>query len=308
MPRKLVTASAIEPVSLAQAKQHLRIDSASLTDDLTPEYTIKPASYGVATTTGAKVDVLGYSGLVVLEAGVCAGTVNVHLEESDDDVTWTDVTDGVFAQVTSANDEDTFSLEYIGLKRYVRAVAVVAGAASVFGVTVVKKGSVYSEDALIESLIVAAREYVETFTKRALITQTWKHYLSEWPSKDEVLMPLGNLQSVASVKYKDTAGTQTTWDTSDYIVDTESVPGRIVPAYGKSWPTTTLYPVNPIEIQFVCGYGSTAASVPQSIRNAMLLLIGHWYLNREAVIVGSISKELEFTVSSLLQPYRLYGW
>ncbi len=62
---------------------------------------------------------------------------------------------------------------------------------------------------------------------------------------------------------------------------------------------------------------ATAAEVPEgdetalvlndSIRAAMLLMVGHWYENREAVIVGSISSELPLAVECLLHPYREYG-
>lgn len=45
----------------------------------------------------------------------------------------------------------------------------------------------------------------------------------------------------------------------------------------------------------------------EDIDTAILLLIGHWYTNREAVLIGSTSKQLEFTIESLLQPYRIYG-
>ncbi|WP_145491348.1 MULTISPECIES: head-tail connector protein [Yersinia] len=45
----------------------------------------------------------------------------------------------------------------------------------------------------------------------------------------------------------------------------------------------------------------------EDIETAMLLLIGHWYTNREAIVIGVTSKQLEFTVESLLQPYRIYG-
>ncbi|HDL8117429.1 TPA: phage gp6-like head-tail connector protein [Yersinia enterocolitica] len=45
----------------------------------------------------------------------------------------------------------------------------------------------------------------------------------------------------------------------------------------------------------------------EDIDTAILLLIGHWYTNREATVIGVTSKQLEFTVDSLLQPYRIYG-
>ncbi|HEJ8017757.1 TPA: phage gp6-like head-tail connector protein [Serratia marcescens] len=43
------------------------------------------------------------------------------------------------------------------------------------------------------------------------------------------------------------------------------------------------------------------------VRTAMLLLIGHWYANRETVNIGNITSELPFATQALLQPYRIYG-
>lgn len=43
--------------------------------------------------------------------------------------------------------------------------------------------------------------------------------------------------------------------------------------------------------------------VPESIKIAVLLLVGHYYANREAVTFGTPSK-IPFGVESLLWPYR----
>ncbi|MBK0032745.1 phage gp6-like head-tail connector protein [Erwinia sp. S43] len=43
------------------------------------------------------------------------------------------------------------------------------------------------------------------------------------------------------------------------------------------------------------------------IRVAMLLLIGHWYENREGVTVGVTATTVPLAVDALLQPYRIYG-
>jgi hypothetical protein len=56
------------------------------------------------------------------------------------------------------------------------------------------------------------------------------------------------------VKYTDTDDDETTFSSSYYSVDTDDEPGRIVLDYGQSWPSVALSPLNPIEVQFVCGY------------------------------------------------------
>jgi len=119
-----------------------------------------------------------------------------------------------------------------------------------------------NDDKYLQALISVATSNAEQFLRRRLITQTWKLFLDAWPYGDSILLPFGKLQSVTHVKYTDTAGDQTTWydaDTTTYAdIDTDRELGRIQLAYGYSWPTASLHPQNPIEIQFVCGYGANA--------------------------------------------------
>lgn len=166
------------------------------------------------------------------------------------------------------------------------------------------------DDSLIDALITAARQHVENHTRRALVTQTWDLSLDGFPACNEIAVPLPPLQSVTSVKYTDSGGTVTTWGTSNYLVDVAHQPGRIVPAYGVYWPVFTPSPSNPVTVRFVTGYGA-AGAVPEAIKAAMKLLIGHWYENREAVAGNSNSTALApvpLAVEALLAPYRVWGF
>lgn len=161
------------------------------------------------------------------------------------------------------------------------------------------------DDVLISSLITAAREYCEAFQRRAYITQMWELVLDAWPNGPEIRLPRPPLQSVVAVRYCDFSGTEYTLSPEDYIVDTKSEPGRVVLAYGKTWPAVMLYPASPIAIRFTAGYGDPA-SVPAKVKQAILLLVGHWYENREAVTVGSVSRAVEFAVEALLWQDRVW--
>ncbi len=164
------------------------------------------------------------------------------------------------------------------------------------------------DDTFISALITAARETVETITRRALVTQTWDYILDDWPDGDTITLPLPPLQSVVSVTYKDKDGNIQTFANSNYVVDTASEPGRLVLTDDANWPSDELYPAGAITVEFTAGYGA-ATAVPQSLKQAMLLLIGHWYENREAVAVtGAIPKEMPLAVDALLWPYRMLRW
>jgi len=155
--------------------------------------------------------------------------------------------------------------------------------ACAFSADVVKKTGDATEDALISRLITAAREYCEDITRRALATQTIEGYLDWFPCGGEIELPMPPLQSVTSLIYKDSVGTETTMTaTTQYLADLESDRGRIVLPYGVSWPTFTPYPINPIKIRYVAGYYATKP-IPKIILQAMLLHIGYFYNNRDAV-------------------------
>lgn len=159
------------------------------------------------------------------------------------------------------------------------------------------------DDVLIADLISAAREYVEQVTSRHLITQSLTYYGESFNADIELK---AGLQSVTSINYTDTDGNNQLLDTSLYSVDTASFVGAVYPSYGNSWPSAR-YEKNAVQIEFIAGYGS-ADDVPVPIKQAMLLLIGHFYQNRESVMVGVSVTETPMAVDMLLNPYRVVSF
>lgn len=315
MQLAIATAPIIEPISLASLKLHLRLDSGSFADNVDETQSIVPGNKAIAdnytTHVGASVEVLGYTALVVLNSGTngATGTVDCKIQESDDGAAWTDWTGGAFTQVTTANDNAIQEKAYTGTKRYIRTVAKVLLATCDFGTTVIRLEATTYDDDLLTAIITASREYVEDITRRFLLTQTWDYYINGWPTANYIKLPGGNLQSVTSVKWKDTDGTETTLTaTTDYLVEPngEGI-GRIVLPYGETWPSGTLYPSNPITIRYVAGW-TTAALVPAKIRSAILLICADLYVNREGKILGLTRQEFleNVIIKRLLASSRLW--
>jgi uncharacterized phiE125 gp8 family phage protein len=153
------------------------------------------------------------------------------------------------------------------------------------------------QDDLISLQITAARELVESYTGRQLVTATFKLTLDAFPCL--IRLPRPPLQAVTTVKYYDTDGVLQTVDAADYQVDATAMPGTLSPAYGVSWPASRWQPAA-VEIVYTAGFGATAASVPAMLRQAILLTVAHWYTNREAVITGTIASELPLGVQRIL--------
>lgn len=156
------------------------------------------------------------------------------------------------------------------------------------------------DDALINTYITAARQACEAFIHGCLITQTWRVSLDGFPDDgtDPILIPIEPLVSVTSVKWFDqtnTATTLTAWASGagDYIVDTDSEPGRLVLPPNQVWPGVSLWPVNPVQIVVTAGFGASGANVPAAYLNGMYMCIAHWYENRSAIETsGAIPKEV----------------
>ncbi len=167
------------------------------------------------------------------------------------------------------------------------------------------------EDALIGRLIRAAREAAEEATSRTLLPTSWRLSLERWPAPQSFdgrwfreIRIEDALLTIDAVSYRDVEGVVRVLDPSLYEVD-EGPPGRIRPVLGACCPC-----VRPglaaVEVVYTAGYAS-AADVPASLKDWMLLHIGAHYENREAVVPGVSLAELP-GLDGLLAPARWGGY
>lgn len=131
---------------------------------------------------------------------------------------------------------------------------------------------------LIAGLIGAATKYAQDYQWSQLISATWKQRIYQFPDGEIELHP-NPVTAVASVTYVDINGdTQTLTENTDYVVDTRRKPAIIRAAYNTWWPAARGY-ADDVTIQFTAGYG-TRSAVPQHTKQAILMLVAHWYDNR----------------------------
>lgn len=163
--------------------------------------------------------------------------------------------------------------------------------------------AVTGHDTYIDNLITAARKYAEDYTNRSFVTTEWQLVFDQIPYSERCIkLPRSPTQSVESIEYVDSNGVTQTWSDTDYIVSTAREPGMVALGYEKNWPSARLQ-ADAITISYTAGYGD-AADVPQVIKQAILLIVGHWFANREAVAVGNYN-EVPMAASCLLNTYRV---
>jgi uncharacterized phiE125 gp8 family phage protein len=158
-----------------------------------------------------------------------------------------------------------------------------------------------AEDALIGSLIGAARAHVEGVLGRSLALQALELTLEAFPER-EIKLPRPPIASVASVRFRDFNGALQPLGPESYALFPHDIAPLLLPAFGVVWPAT-FAALDAVKIAFTSGY----ADVPEDILAAMKMLVGHLYRNREAVSENGL-KEVPMGVNFLLDKYRTTGW
>lgn len=157
-----------------------------------------------------------------------------------------------------------------------------------------------AEDAMIASLIVAARIEAEHRTGYALATQTLEIALEAWPADGDIELPRPPFVSVTSVKYTDADGNEQTVDPGDYTVDSHLSPAWLLRAYGVEWPTARKQ-ANAVRVRYVAGYAQGAC--PEVDRSWIKMRVGTLYENRNADAERPVAPSP--FADRLLDPYRV---
>ena len=159
------------------------------------------------------------------------------------------------------------------------------------------------DDTMLTRLIDVAVAYtdVQGALGQAMITQKWAQWIESTPPQSVGLI-LGPVQGVTAVKYYDTDGDLQTDTLSNYEVTGTQFATKIGPKSGFSWPVAQDRQ-DAIKIEYEIGYGDATTDVPQTIRHALMLLVGHWYDNREQTGYDELSN-IPFGFESLLNIHR----
>lgn len=161
-----------------------------------------------------------------------------------------------------------------------------------------------TDDDYITALIQAAREVAEDYLGQKLISQTIEETFDCFPGETQVTpyaalrLTWSPLISITSVEYQATAGTYTTLSSSAYTLADYQIPSVVIPAYDTTWPDAIDYP-EAVKVTYLAGYAD-ADSVPEGIKAAMYLMLGHWYDNRQDTV-----RKMPTQAEWLLHRYRI---
>ncbi len=187
----------------------------------------------------------------------------------------------------------------------------------------------HPDDPLILGLITAAREWMEKFTGRSIGERLLELGLDRFPHRHHgrdwhqmhrpgitflgesrhpmpIRLPGGPVNALDRLVYTDAAGVDQTM--TDAQFDTYEEPSRVLPAIGASWPSTRVQ-MAAVRVRYWAGYtlpddSPSLTVLPKPIKQAMLLVLGHLYENREDSIDVALS-QIPMGAEALLRPYRL---
>src|SRR5690606_5003903 len=145
------------------------------------------------------------------------------------------------------------------------------------------------------------RLHVEGTTARAMMAQSWRLVRDAWPADGAVTLPVAPLMSLTAVNAYDEAGTAYPVTLDQFEIDAMT-PRLLLPAEIEGVPA--LRRRQGIEIDYVAGYGETAADVPADLRQAVLALCAYWFEHRDAAVVSATDPVAPAGFDRLVANYR----
>ena len=151
------------------------------------------------------------------------------------------------------------------------------------------------DDTLIGNLLTAAYSFVEKYCDSIILDTEKVDYLDCFQS--EIMLKHSPVQSITSIAYNDEDSASQSQ--TDYYLDTREQRAVLKPKYGETWPATDNTYEN-VVITYQSGYAST----PEQVNQAVLMLIGSLYEQRENHIIGVSIDTIPLSAEYLLEPYR----
>lgn len=159
------------------------------------------------------------------------------------------------------------------------------------------------EDLLLAQRIMTAGEMVEEMMGKQLITQTWQRVSPG--ASDRIEIAKTPVQSISSISYQDQDDATQTLTVSDFYLYASEDRAYLEPKSTAQWPV--FYDrEDSLTITFVAGFGDAESDVPETAKQAILLLCSHWFENRQ-VMTDARMMPMPFGVESLVG-MRRKGW
>lgn len=174
------------------------------------------------------------------------------------------------------------------------------------------------EDDLLQEYIDTATELAEEYCKRSFVQRTLEVTFDDFPrdyyyADNRVVLPQGPVLAVVSFAYTTWDGTVTEFTADQYRlgVDNENRPYLRGAQAFATWPSAQCG-FGAVRVRYLAGYASVgspadAVNVPKRAKQAIRMLVGHFYNNRESVVAETriIPVAMEYSFERLLDGLRV---
>lgn len=159
--------------------------------------------------------------------------------------------------------------------------------------------SVNDADTDLSAALAAAQSTCEHYTGISIGSQILELALDVFPDAG-IALPRGPVTSITSVTYLDASGASQVLASGAYRLNDYVTPQELLPSVNTEWPTTYV-DTNAVKIRYVAGSATIDGAVAQALR----LLVGLYYDNRNAADKGELP-EIPFGVKVLLDTVKVY--
>jgi uncharacterized phiE125 gp8 family phage protein len=156
------------------------------------------------------------------------------------------------------------------------------------------------EDALVRTLISAARLHIEGLTGKALLAQSWRLVLDAWPQDREIKLPVTPFVSLTGIAAYDEDGESHEVALAQFL----DAPDRLILPKPIADMPSNLRARQGIEIDYVAGFGTEPEDVPADIKQALLTLVAYWFEHRDAVITAGSGSVVPSGFDRLIAPHK----
>ncbi|MFL9502472.1 head-tail connector protein [Rhodopseudomonas palustris] len=156
-----------------------------------------------------------------------------------------------------------------------------------------------ADDAVIASLLTAARAQIEAWTGKMLLAQRWRLVLDAWPRDGRIVLRGGPLRALIAVRSYDERDYAHGLDLDSFVLNLAggviASPPWALPEPGRA--------VAGIELDLELGYGTAPDDVPAPLRHGVRTLVAQWYDNRGDAVDASAAV-LPGGVAAMIAGYR----
>ncbi len=163
-----------------------------------------------------------------------------------------------------------------------------------------------SDDALIQTMEIAVRRWLEKYLDLALVPKIYNLYQDTVPEERFWVFPINPITGLNAIYWYDLADTQNLWNqTGNYQFSQLDTVSGVFLEVGAVWPFVTRLN-DAWQVNFNAGFDNVTNITPEPIQMAIQMIADDWYSNR-GQIMDNTTIHMSHAIKSMIEPYKVPG-